>query len=224
MRVWVTRDETRDGALSTALRRAGLEVVLAPVIERRVVDDCSDVIGALGREDWLVLTSPYAVEAVAERPGRVPRVAVVGEASRRAAAARAFRVERVSSGSDAASLFAALRASVDRGRVCYPRSSRAAVPEAWEGVELVSPVLYETQRRDFDRGVIGRVDVAAVVSASAVEAVGRVELRFASLGPATSAALRRMGITPWVEAPDRSFASLAMAIADQSHSSRQDRA
>jgi uroporphyrinogen-III synthase len=254
MRVWVTRDEEPGGPLSTAIRAAGLTVVHEPVLTRRVVDDAAVTISQLGPDDWLVLTSVYAVEAVAAEPARVPRVAVVSEPSRRAAEARGFRVELVSAGGDGKSLFHELRQRATCGKVCYPRSSLASRPEPWPGVELISPILYETVPRDFDRSVIHRVDVVTVTSPSAVDAVqaatkgqdrpaGRGKdavpgvseddptdvgkddllsilrgLSFASIGPTTSAALRRIGIEPWLEAPQRSFESLAQAIAAKSQS------
>ena len=224
MKVWVTRDETSDGPLSTALRAAGLDVVLEPVLERRVVDDAADAISQLGPDDWLVLTSPYAIDAVAAEPARVPRVAVVAEASREAAEARGFRVELVSPEGNAGSLFQELRRRVRNGKVCYPRSALASPPKAWPDIELLSPVLYETTARPFDHDVIRRVDVVSVASPSAVDAVGRVNLPFASIGPSTSAALQKLGVEPWVEAAERTFASLAAAIADQGNESRHQRA
>ena len=215
MRVWVTRDETGDGPLSAALRNEGLEVVLEPVLERRVVSDASEEIGRLGPDDWLVLTSIYSIAAVARGPAQVPRVAVVAEASRRAAEARGFRVELIASEGDGGSLFRDLRKTVNRGRICYPRSSLACPPDPWPDVELLSPVLYTTHPRHFDRDVIGRVEVVALVSPSAVEAVGLVDLPFASIGPSTSAAIRKLGREPWIEAPQRSFESLAKALAEK---------
>ena len=161
MRVWVTRDEPGDGPLSTALRAVQLTVVNEPVLERRVVNDAAQVLAQLGPDDWLVLTSVYAIEAVATHFARTPRVAVVGEASRRAAAAKGFRVEHVSSGGDAASLFEELRRKATRGKVCYPRSSLAEPPKACPVVELLAPVLSETFARAFDRRVIDRVDVVS---------------------------------------------------------------
>lgn len=224
MKVWVTREETDEGPLCAALRAVGLEPVLEPVLKRRVVTDAADEISQLGPDDWLVLTSPYAVNAVAAEPARVPRVAAVAESSRAAARARGFRVELVSPDGTGKSLFAQLRSKVTRGKVCYPRSSLVEPPKSWAGVELLSPVLYETVSRAFDRSVIKNVDVVSVASASAVEAVGKVDLPFASIGPSTSKALRNLGIEPWVEAPQRSFESLAAAIADQAKDSRHQRA
>ncbi len=224
MRVWVTRDEEDGGPLSTALLGVGLEVSLEPVLRKRVVEGCGDAIRLLGRDDWLVLTSPFAIEAVPAGPARIPRVAVVAESSREAAEARGFRVELVSSGGDGKSLFADLRKKAKSGKICYPRSSLASPPVSWERVDLFCPVLYETVPREFDREVIKRVDVASVASPSAVNAVGAVGLSFASIGPSTSAALRKLGIEPWVEAPKRSFASLASAISNQAGASRHHRA
>jgi uroporphyrinogen-III synthase len=201
----------------------------------------------------LVLTSVYAIQAVARESARVPRVAVVSESSRRAAEAKGFRVELVSPGGDGKSLFAELRKKATQGKVCYPRSSQAKAPDSWPGVELLSPVLYETVARDFDQSVIDRVDVVSVTSPSAVEAIrapsasagcftspttGRPVLsesgkpisgvsvrdqrglRFASIGPSTSAALRRFDVEPWIEAPERNFESLARSIAGMPGDSR----
>ncbi|MCH7840618.1 MAG: hypothetical protein IID38_10345, partial [Planctomycetes bacterium] len=83
MRIWVTRDETPGGPLSAALAAVGLTVVCEPVLQRRVIDDAAETISRLSPDDWLVLTSVYAVEAVRADRARIPRVAVVGEASRR---------------------------------------------------------------------------------------------------------------------------------------------
>lgn len=218
MRVWMTRDEDADGALSNALRDVGLTVVHEPVVARHLLGDAGDDIGRLTSDDWLVLTSVYAINAVALEPARIPCVAVIGEASESTAKARGLRVEMVSSDGDARSLFDALRTRVTQGTVCYPRSSLVEPPDPWGNVQVISPGLYETVARDFDRSVMDRVDIVCVTSPSAVESlraagVSLDQLRFASIGPTTSAKLRIHGIEPWLEAPHRSFASLAGAIA-----------
>ena len=215
MKVWVTRDEDRLGPLSSALIAVGLEVILEPVVQRRLISDAADEIARLGRDDWLVLTSVYAIRAVAAQPARVPRVAVVGQASREAALARGFRVEFVSDLGSGQSLFRGLRAVVQGGRVCYPRSHQAPSPQPWPEVELTSPILYETIPRPFERRVAKQADIVSVVSPSAVAAVGAFDLRYASIGPSTSEAIGRIGRTLWVESPQPDFTSLANAIADQ---------
>lgn len=220
MTIWVTRDEEPDGPLSTALRGAGLTAVHEPVLSRQVVNDAADALRRLAPDDWLVLTSVYAIESVARKAACVPRVAVVGEVSRNAATARGFRVEQVSSGENAASLFDELRTIVTTGRVCYPRSSRVKPPETWGDVELISPVLYETLPRPFDKAVVDRIDAACVTSPSAVDAMNAsgIEMsaiRLASIGPTTSTQVRILNLEPWLEAPHSNFASLAAAIAER---------
>ncbi len=237
MRVWVTRDEPPDGPLSTALRNVGLEVVLEPVIEKRIchAGPAGEAIRRLSADDWLVLTSPFAIEAaitVAGEAARVPRVAVVAEPSSKAAESRELRVALISPGGDGESLFAELRKRATGCRVCYPRSSLAKPPDTWPGITLDSPVLYETTPRAFDAGVINRIDVIAVASPSAVQAIATAAEgasgthptppRFASIGPATSAAVRALGQEPWVESVSRSFESFAGAINDRANPPRTD--
>ena len=80
-------------------------------------------------------------------------------------------------------------------------------------IALVSPVVYETNRRAYRREVALACDAIAVASPSAARAIEPIEKPCASIGPTTSAALRELGIEPWVEAKSRSFESLAEAIA-----------
>lgn len=222
--VWVTRDEEPQGPLSSAISDAGLHPVLEPVIERHLVGDADEAISQLCFDDWLILTSVFAVESIPLESSRVPRVAVVGGASAEAARERGLRVELVGSGG-AGVLFQELQEHVKDGTVCYPRSSLAREPQGWENVKIVSPVLYETVARSFDLSVADRVDVIAVASPSAVDAVVNaldeadsvaIDLPFASIGSTTSAALDRHGLKAWIEAPDRRLASLAGAIASRS--------
>jgi uroporphyrinogen-III synthase len=215
LRVWVTRDENDNGPLSSALREAGLAPVVEPVLVRRVINDCALVIGQLSADDWLVLTSPFAVNAVAREQSRKPNVAVVAESSRVAAEGHGFRVELVSRDGTGEGLFGELRRSVHSGKVCYPRSSLATPPKPWENVEVISPVLYTTEPREFDRGIVGRVNLVTVVSPSAVEAIGNVDLPYASIGPTTTKALKKLGIKPVIQAAKPEFVSLATAIAEQ---------
>ncbi|MHC4947014.1 MAG: uroporphyrinogen-III synthase [Planctomycetota bacterium] len=224
MRVWVTRDEPPGGPLTAALRAAGLVPVLEPVIARRVVADVREAIAGLAPTDWLVLTSEYAIEAVPADVAGVPRVAVVGAPSRRVAEARGLRVELVAERGGAAALFAQLAGPARGTTVLYPRSSLAQVPEVPGAARVVSPVLYETVPRPWRRDVLDEIDVIAVASPSAVDAVGPVDRPFASIGPTTSRAVRRLGVEPWVESPEPGFAALARAIADQGPPARHQRA
>jgi uroporphyrinogen-III synthase len=212
--VWVTRDEGPDGPLCTALRARGLEVLLEPVLERHVIAEPAELVRDLGPDDWLVLTSVYAIEAVGAAPGAgVPQAAVVGESSRRAAEQRGLRVNLVGQDGHGETLFATLRETVRQGIVCYPRSAQAEVPASWPGVELRAPILYETVQRNFNRAAATKAAIAAVASPSAVDALGDIDIPLASIGRTTSQAIRRHGRKPAVEAAYPSFEHLAEAIA-----------
>jgi uroporphyrinogen-III synthase len=212
--VWVTRDEEADGPLCTALRARGLAVELEPVLERRVSADPAALVAGLGPDDWLVLTSAFAIEALKGVPAaRTPQVAVVGESSRRLAESLGLRVALVAADGHGQTLFDELGARVRRGVVCYPRSSLAQAPATWGQVELRAPVLYETVARDFDRTAAQRCAVAAVASPSAVDALLGIGIPLASIGRTTSAAIRRQGREPAVEAAQPSFERLADGIA-----------
>lgn len=214
-RVWVTRDEPADGPLSTALRAAQLETVSEPVVERRVVANLSPLLATLGPGDWLVLGSAFAISAIPAGLVRC-RVAVVGEASRALAEARGLRVSLVSPDQTGRGLWRALRDLVaPGGTICYPRSSLAPPPQPWAGVELIAPVLYETVERAVVAERLTGVRVAVIASPSAAGPAVSIAptLSFASIGPTTTEALRRLGVEPWVQATSPSFDSLARAIA-----------
>ena len=223
--VWVTRDEPNDGPLSIALRKLGLEVVLEPVIERKVVASPAELLAGLTGDDWLVLTSPFAIEAVAAEPAAcVPHVAVVGESSGKLAAAAGLRVDLVGADGHGETLYAELRQRVTTGVVCYPRSAKAKPLEPWPDVEVRCPILYDTLPRAFDRSVAQRATIAAVASPSAVKALGDIDIPLASIGRATTAAIRSAGREPVVEPDYPTFENLAQAVADYLNSSRHQRA
>jgi uroporphyrinogen-III synthase len=214
-RIWVTRDEGSDGPLCRALAAAGLEPVCAPVVSRRIVADLAATLAGLGPSDWLVLTSPYTINNV---PAHLIgcRTAVVGEASRQAAAARGIRVDLVSAEANGVSLWRDLAARLEGGeRICYPRSDLANPPAEIGGMKIDSPVFYSTLPCPFDAALVRDAAAAAVASPSAARVVAGLKPppRCGSIGPTTSAALRSSGIEPWLESPSASFESLAAAIA-----------
>lgn len=224
LNVWVTRDETDDGPLATALREAGLRPIVEPAITRQVIDQPQQLIAHLSADDWLVITSPFAADALACDAATRPKVAVIGDATRQRAESHNMRVSLIAPQSTRDSLFKALAQIAATGIVCYPRSSLAKPPPAWPDITLESPVLYHTQPRDFDRSIIDRVDIIAVTSASAASAIGSTRKPVASIGPDTSAELKSMGIAVTVEAKSPQLTALADAIADYARSSRHHRA
>jgi len=223
---WVTRDETPGGPLCRALVGVGVEPICEPVVGRRACADVSEELRRLGRDVWLVLTSGFAIGCVDGELASMPRVAVVGEKSAAAARARGFRVELVSPGKGASALFEALREVAVGKRVLYPRSSEAALtPPNQESVvdcfgEFISPILYETYYRDFDIGVVDRVDCVTFASPSAVRGVDKkisiagIGLPIASIGPTTSAEVLRLGGVVAGEADEPGFVGLARVVAE----------
>lgn len=214
-RVWVTRDEPPDGPLTSEVAAAGLTPVHAPVLRTVMVGDAAAEIASLGPADWLVLTSPRAIRAVALGPARAVRVAVVGAESVRVARELGLRVEFVSPTGSGAGVWEYLGEHARGSRACYPRSSLAEVPEL-PGVEVIAPVLYETRPVAFERGIAAGVDVTAFASPSAVRSVserlGTLPTPAASIGPTTSAAVRGAGGELLAEAAEPSFRSLALSI------------
>ena len=214
MRVWVTRDEPSDGPLCSALIRQGLEPVLEPVLRRRIIADLSDQIAQLDVDDWLVLTSPFAIEAIDPKAVRC-RVAVVGGASQKLAESRGLRVERTSPDQTACGLFESLDADPARARrILYPRSSKATPPSC-TSIHVDSPVLYETVQIPFDQTVAHQTDAVILTSPPAAQAVASISQLppCASIGPTTPAALRARGIEPWLESPEPNFPQIATAVA-----------
>lgn len=219
LHVWVTRDEPRDGPLCAALAHHGLTPLWEPVLQKTLCAQPADLIRDLAPNDWLVLTSPFAIDAFADvADARALCVAVVGEPSAERARGLGLRVALVGSDGHGATLFRALRERVTSGRVCYPRSALADPPTAWGGVTLSAPVLYDTAPRAIDAAVADRADVISVTSPSAVAALEAAlprfsRFRYASIGRTTSAALQDRGVTPWVQADAPSLDGLAAAIA-----------
>ena len=225
VRVWVTRDEPAGGSLCAAVEACGLQAIHEPVLVRRAVSDARREIESLTGQDWLVLTSPYAarsIDANAARRAGV-RIAVVGPSTEAETERLGLAVHLLGPG-NAEGLFSLLAKQAQGRTVCYPRSSLVEPPSFPDGIALVSPILYETVPRAYDRSVVERVDVIAVASASAVRVIGQADKRFASIGPATSRAVRELGLDIWIEAPEPSFEALARAIADQLAASRDQRA
>jgi uroporphyrinogen-III synthase len=212
--VWITRDESPGGPLSRAIIAEGLAALLEPVIERCIVADLSREIAALRDCDWLVLTSPFAISALAPLRPRC-RIAVVGESSRALAQSFGLRPALIGEDGTGESLWLSLRQHIKPGeRILYPRSAQAELPDL-PPAALHAPVLYETRRRGFDPEVALRCDIAAIASPSAARAIAWLKHMppMASIGPTTTRALRTLGISPRLESPEQTFPAFAKAIA-----------
>jgi uroporphyrinogen-III synthase len=190
-RVVLTRALNRCSGLAEALRAAGAEVSLLPLIRIELPRDLPALDGALRalpEYDWLVFTSQNAVAAVAERMATLPdagnrwpaslRVAAVGVATEWAATDAGIRVAYTGRRHTAADLVSELGAELKDKRVLLPRSDQAA-PELVEQLRAVGAdareiVAYRTVGLDYRDERIGdeiqRADVFLFFSPSAVRA------------------------------------------------------
>jgi uroporphyrinogen-III synthase len=159
-RVLVSRARKQAGALSSALRELGCEVIEIPFIEIRRPSSHGPLDSALqnlAAYDWLILTSVNGVQALFQRMARkrldssAPahlRIAAIGPATRKAIERHGLRVTVTPKEYVAESVVAALRGRVHDKRVLLVRAkvARDVIPrelrKAGARVEVVEA--YET--------------------------------------------------------------------------------
>ena len=231
--VAVTRARAQASALATRLRDLGAAVVEAPAIRTRSLDG-ADATADLGAYDLVCVTSPVGAHELFARldaAGRDARalagrtVAAIGPGTARALAEHGIRADVVPERSVAEGLVEALAGvEVRRALIVRGREGRDVLPDALRerGADVDLALLYETVAEPLDeatRAASAAADYVTFTSASTVrfftEAAGREALRgprLASIGPATSAALREAGAEPDLEAdphtPDGLLAAL----------------
>jgi uroporphyrinogen-III synthase len=227
LRVVVTRAEHQSEGLVAAFERACAAVELLPLLEVVPPADPRPLERAaseLALYDWIAFTSANAVEAFLPLTGGLPsrlRVAAVGPAT--AEALRVWEIEpHLTAGqAEAKGLAAELAPHVGRGhRILLPQATdaRPGLVEglAAAGAEPVAVVAYDKRlpadaaRRAtelFSTSPLGWVTFTSPrIVRHFAELFGadwdrrRPELRAASIGPVTSAELRRRGVEPAAEA------------------------
>jgi uroporphyrinogen III methyltransferase / synthase len=236
--VVVTRARAQAGELVQQLREAGAEVVLLPVIEMSPAPDSTDLdscIGRIGEYDWIVFTSVNAVEffiaKVADLRKIRAKICAVGPATAEALEQVRLGVDMVPEQHTADGVAAAFASEDVKGsRVLFPRAggARDVVPASLQALGAIvdSPETYrnifpaEAEARVRDYFAAGRCpDWVTFTSPSTVnnflEAADRKALeraRIATIGPATSEAVRKHGLHVHVEAASPSVEELAAAI------------
>ncbi len=137
--VAVTRAEEGIGSLASALARHGCDVFALPTVAFAPPDDLAPLDDALERaneHDWLVVTSPHAVDVVSSRPAwaalrrrATPAVAAVGPRTAVRLAQAGVRAHLVAEDPGAGGLVSALRerlgSALAEKRFLWPRSDRA---------------------------------------------------------------------------------------------------
>jgi uroporphyrinogen-III synthase len=225
LRVVVTRAEHQSEGLAAAFEGAGARVELLPLL---VVVPPADprplerAAAEAGSYDWIVFTSANAVEAFLPLVGPLPdsvRIGAVGPAT--AEALRGFGIDPhlTARKAEAEGLAAELASQVTGKRVLFPQAADAR-PTLMEGLreagaEAVAVVAYdkrlppETPARAaaLFASSIGWVTFTSPrIVRHFVELFGadwerrKGELRAVSIGPVTSAELRRFGVEPAAEA------------------------
>jgi uroporphyrinogen-III synthase len=137
-RVVVTRAAEQCQSLVDALRAAGAEPVVLPVVAFQMPEDVAvldDCLKTPGQFDWVFLTSQNAVRALQERWATLAlrgvdvfsgaRVAAVGPATAEAARTAGLQVACVSQVHNGMAMAKELAAEVRGKRVLLPRSDRA---------------------------------------------------------------------------------------------------
>jgi uroporphyrinogen III methyltransferase/synthase len=227
--VAVTRARAQASALAARLRTLGAAVVEAPAIRTQPLPAA---LPDLGGYDVLCVTSPngahelFARLAAADADARALAgltVAAIGPGTARALGEHGIRPDVVPARAVAEGLVESL-ASVEMRRALIVRGQegRDVLPDALleRGAEVDVLVLYETVAEPLDeataRAAAG-ADYLTFTSASTVRfflaAAGSLAgPRIASIGPATSAALREAGVEPDLEADPHTPDGLVAAL------------
>jgi uroporphyrinogen III methyltransferase/synthase len=215
-------------------------IEIAPPADWGEIDAAID---ALPQTDFLVLTSANAVEhffARLHRLGRDARalqgvsVVAVGPKTAAAIADRGITADLVPADTRAEGVVELLRAQgVADSRVLYPRAelAREVIPRelAAAGAIVSAPVLYRTVPppaggERLREALAAGIDAVTFTSSSTVEnffslagaeaLADTAKTAVVSIGPQTSAALRRLGMEPTVEAKASTLEGMAEALVD----------
>jgi uroporphyrinogen-III synthase len=226
LRVVVTRAEHQSEGLAEAFREAGAVIELLPLLE--VVPPADPLpleraAAEISSFHWVAFTSANAVEAFLPISGPPPshlRIAVVGPATAEALRARGIEPHLTAHKAEAEGLVADLAPQVAGKRVLLPQAADAR-PALLEGLiaagaEAVAVVAYDKRLPPeavgraaelFSTAPLGWVTFTSPrIARHFAELFGagwerrRGELRAVSIGPVTTAELRRLGAEGIAEA------------------------
>jgi uroporphyrinogen III methyltransferase/synthase len=207
MRVIVTRPRAQAGPLADALRSAGFEPVICPLVELEPIDDGPiDVTGY----DWVVVTSANGAEQLARRHlGDLPRVAAIGGATAGVLARFGIEVDFVPTTPSQEGLVEEFPRPA--GRVLFVGAEEARGVIVAE-LDADFRAVYRTRRLEPDPPPEG--DLAVLASPSAADALAalRLELPVVTIGPQTTAAARRHGAHVVAQARTQDVAGLVAAV------------
>lgn len=242
-RIVVTRAQAQAAPLAEALRALGADTLSFAAIRIERATDARPLhaaLAALPEYDWLVLTSVNGVEAfwtALREAGRAPpdrlRICAVGTATAAAVERNGGRVDLVPSRHVAeAALDALLAAGVGAGTRVLLARAEAGRPVLPDGLRRAGAVvddvpLYRTVPDGAGAEAVrealrlGRVDAITFTAGSTVRSfaqhVGVPPGRAltASIGPATSAQLRALGLPVDIEAEEHTIPGLVRALTER---------
>lgn len=246
LRVVVARARNQAGGIADALADLGATAVVVPVI--RIVDPDDGGAGlrqhlaALGRDDWVVITSPNGATKVSEALRSAPldegvSVAVIGPGTRDRAQELGIKVDLIPDTSIAEGLLEAFpRPGGRSATVLLARAAEARrlLPEGLRelGWTVHDVAAYRTVGVPVDEPDIEacrQSDVVAFTSSSTVShlhaAVGSTNLPpiVACIGPATAVTAHTLGLSVDVVAAPHTIDGLVEAIVDH-HTGASDTA
>jgi uroporphyrinogen-III synthase len=207
MRVIVTRPRAQAGPLAEALRAAGFEPVVCPLVELEPIDDGPiDVVGY----DWVVVTSANGAEQLARRhAGYLPKVAAIGAATAGALANLGIEVDFVPTEPSQEALVAELPRPAGRVLLVAAEEARGVIVAE---LDADFRAVYRTRRLRPDPLPEG--DLAVLTSPSAADALAalRLDVPVVTIGPQTTAAARAHGALVVAQAQTRDVAGLVAAV------------
>lgn len=245
-RIVITRAMAQSSELFEKLLERGAIPISLPLVSFSGPPDYAALDAALGRWqefDWVLFTSANAVQSVVARgaasgvslhePGKMPRIAAVGPATKEEATRSGLSVDHVAKTHLGVALAQELAPQLRDKSVFLPRSDRANpdLPAALQqfGANVTEVIAYRTLApSDVDRDRVTQVighgaDAAIFFSPSAVhnlaDLIGKQGLTglqdriaLAAVGPVTSAALRECGVDRIVLAADTTTAAVIAAL------------
>jgi uroporphyrinogen-III synthase len=239
LRVVITRAEHQSTGLAAAFERAGAIVELLPLLAIVPPADPAPLERAateLYRYDWVVFASVNAVEAFVPLAGALlasVRIATVGAATSQALRDHGLEPDLTPAREEASGLVASLAPEVRGRRVLLPQAAdaRPVLGEglAAAGAEVTAVVAYDKrlppEARRLAAAYFAGIPLGWVTFTSprivrhfaALFGAGwerrRPELKAVSIGPVTSAELRRWGVEPAAEAPRPGDEEMVAAVA-----------
>lgn len=235
-RVVITRAAHQAEELAGPLRVHGFTVILAPMIGIAPPVDTGPLTRAAqncNSYDWIVFTSANAVSAFAAAGARVKvAIATIGVATKKAAEQQGWRVLMTPETYVAESLIEAFAkenlanrrilipaAAVTRDLIPAALRTRGAAVDVVEAYRNVAPEEAESRAKEVFREPFP--EWVTFASASAVENLVTIlgpdrisRVRIASIGPITSASVRKHGLAVAVEPDEHTIPGLVKALVE----------